>query len=372
MAFQLKDFASITASMINWMRSVQKKVTDFRIGSIVRSMLEAVAAEIDEFYKQAFIGLREAIPVAIYTTFNFPALTATPTTGLIRVTIDAQPGVITIAQGTVWVPSSGGSVNYAQTADVDIAIGDTFADVPVAAVTAGSIGNLPSGTTFTPSPVPTGFVSATNLSSWLTGIDTESDADHKTRFNSFISTLQRGTLAAIRYGLTTVTITDAGGNVIERVVTSQAVEPWVTDITQPVSLINAWIHNGVGATSGALLTQAQKVIDGYYDESNNPVPGWKAAGTKVVVAIATENPVNITGVLTPLPGYDKPTLIGKAIPALASYLQQLAIATPGLYAQLITRVESIPGVYNFVLSTPTTDVPAITGQKIMPGVITIT
>lgn len=371
MAFQLKDFASITASMLNWMKSVQQKVSDFRIGAIVRSMLEACAIEIDEFYKQAFIGLKEAIPVSIYTTFSFPALTATPTSGLIRVTIEAQSTIVNLAAGTTWVPNSGG-VNYTQTSSVNIAIGDTTADVPVAAVTAGVIGNLAAGATFAPSPVPTGFVSATNLTSWLNGIDNEDAADQKTRFNGFISTLQRGTPAAIQYGLTTVTITDTAGNVIERVVTSQVIEPWKTDVTQPVSLVNGYIHNGVGGTSGALLTQAQQVIDGYYDVNNNPVPGWKAAGVKAVIAIATEIPLNVTGVLTAQPGFDKPTLIAQAVPTVASYLQALPIANTALYAELIARVKDIPGVYNFVLSTPTADTAGVTGQKIMPGTITIT
>jgi len=371
MAFQLKDFASITASMLNWMKSVQKKITDFRIGAIIRTMLEAVAQELDEFYKQAFIGLREAIPVSVYTTFNFPALSATSTSGLIRVTIDAQTSIVTIAAGTTWVPNTGG-VNYSQTADVSIAIGVTTADIPVSAVTPGSLGNIPAGATFTPSPVPTGFISGTNLTSWINGIDDETPEDHKTRFNGYISTLARGIGAAISYGLTTATVTDSQGNVIERVITSQVIEPWKTDNTQPVSLVLAYIHNGVGGTSGALVTQAQQVIDGYYDVNGNPVPGWKAAGVQVIVSAATENPVNVTGVLTALPGYKKPDLIAKAVPAIAAYLQKLQIATPGLYAQLISKVETIPGVYNFVLTTPTSDIAAVTGQKIMPGVITIT
>lgn len=370
MAFQLKSFASITASMLNWMRSVQTKITDFNIGSIVRSMLEACAIEIDEFYKQAFIGLKEAIPVSIYTAFNFPALAATSTTGLIRIIITAQAAPVNVAAGTVWVPSSGG-VNYTQTATVVIAIGVTFADIPVAAVTAGTVGNLPSGTTFSPSPVPTGFTSASNLESWINGIDAETPADQKTRFNAYISTLPRGTPSAIAYGLTTAFITDSGGNIIERVISSEVVEPWKTDPTQPVSLVNAYIHNGVGGTSGALVTQAQAVIDGFYDVSGNPIPGWKAAGVKAVVAAAAEIPLNITGVLTALPGFDQPTLVALAIPVLNAYLVQLPIATTALYAQLITLVESIPGVYNFVLSTPTADIAGVVGQKIMPGAITI-
>src|SRR6185312_16177194 len=141
MAFQLKDQASITASMINWMRSVQKIITDFNIGSIARSMLEACASELDELYKQIFLGLKEAIPVSIYTSFNFPPLAATPAGGQMTVTFTAQGADVVIAAGTIWAPSNGGSVNYSQTAAVTLVAGHTSINIPVSAVTAGTIGN---------------------------------------------------------------------------------------------------------------------------------------------------------------------------------------------------------------------------------------
>ena len=50
--FQIKDFASITASMINWLRANTTKVTDFNVGSVVRTMAEASAAEMEELYLQ--------------------------------------------------------------------------------------------------------------------------------------------------------------------------------------------------------------------------------------------------------------------------------------------------------------------------------
>ena len=45
---QIKDFASITASMIYRMRAGQDSVTDFESGSVARSLLAAPAQEIEE------------------------------------------------------------------------------------------------------------------------------------------------------------------------------------------------------------------------------------------------------------------------------------------------------------------------------------
>ncbi len=64
MAFQIKDFASIAAAMINYLRASQDRVTDFEPGSVARTMLEATAAELDELYQQLFHGIREAIEVS--------------------------------------------------------------------------------------------------------------------------------------------------------------------------------------------------------------------------------------------------------------------------------------------------------------------
>jgi len=372
MAFQLKDFASITGSMINWMRSVQKIVTDFNPGAVMRSMLEACATEIDELYKQIFIGLKEAIPVSVYTSFSFPPLAATPAGGQLTLTFTAQGADEVIAAGTLWIPNNGNGINYTQTANVTLLAGHTSVNVPVSAVTAGSAGNLPQTTGFNPNPVPTGFVSATNTIAFINGTDTETPDEQKIRFNAFISTLSRGTVAAIRYGCTTTVLLDAGGNVTERVASAQVVEPWKTDITQPVSLVNAYIYNGVGGTSAPLVTQCQKVVDGYNDTNGNPVQGWKAAGVKVVVAAVTETQIPVTGVLTAAPGFDKPTLIAQATPAIFAYIQSLSPGDEFIFVDMTTAVKNIAGVENFVPSTPMADIAGIVGVKYTPGAITLT
>ncbi len=55
MAFQIKDFTSIVASMVNHMRGTQKKVTDFQKGSVARTLVEAAAVENEELYLQMFL-----------------------------------------------------------------------------------------------------------------------------------------------------------------------------------------------------------------------------------------------------------------------------------------------------------------------------
>lgn len=357
--------------MINWMRSTTTKITDFNVGSVARTLIEAPAAEIDELYQQMFIGLKEAIPVATYNSFDFSALAALPAIGLVRVMVTSSASDTLISAGTSFTVA-GGAVGYTANADVSIAAGETFADVLVTAASAGTIGNIAAGRTFTLVPIPDNFVSASNLSPFINGSDAESDDDRKIRFNQFIQSLNRGTVAALTYGMKTTVLTDASGNAIERVVTAAVVEPWLTDENQPVSLVNCYIHNGIGSTSSDLVTRTREILYGYHDESGNAVPGWKAAGVHVEVYAATEQTVDVTGVLTAMTGYDKPTLITEAEEVIYAYLQGLEIGASAIKSEIIALVMDIPGVYNITLSTPVSDTTVDQQTKIMPGTIALT
>lgn len=345
--FQIKDFASISASLINWMKSTQSKITDFAVGSVTRTIVEAPAVELDELYQQMLFGIKEAIPVSVYSSFDFAAISAQPASGLVRVTIESTNADTLISAATTFTPDTG-SNTYTSSQDVTIRAGDTFADVLVTGTQPGTVSNLAADASFTLSPSINGIVSATNLSPFINGVDTETPDAQKVRFNDFIQTLSRGTPAAIEYGLKTTRLLDPGGNLIERVATAKVVEPWLTDQNQPIGWVQCYIHNGVGATSSALVNQARSVIYGYYDALGNPVPGWKAAGAKVDIYAATEVSLDVGGALTTAPGYDHPTLVAAAISAANAYIVGLDIAAPFQVATLIDLIMSIDGVSNFV------------------------
>src|SRR5437763_12508130 len=146
--FQIKDFVSVTASMTNWMKATTQKVTDYSVGSVVRTMLEAIAAEIEQLYLQMFVGLKEAISVAVYNTFSFAANGAVPATGTIRITITSATTPTLIPSGTAFALNTG--ARYVSATDATIAAGNTYADVPVAAAVPGSGGNLAANQSFTP------------------------------------------------------------------------------------------------------------------------------------------------------------------------------------------------------------------------------
>lgn len=381
MAFQIKNFVSIVAAMINRMKATQNQLTDFNVGAVGRTLVEAPAAEIDQLYQQMFNGLREAIPVSVYQSFSFPPLAACAATGTIQVTIAASPAATLVPAGTLFAATVSPNL-YAATVDTVIPPGAITAAIPVAATVVGAATNLVAGVSFTLTPSPSGLAGATNPAPFVNGLDAETPDLQQIRFNAFIASLPRGTVPALYYGMSVATVLDANGNVIERPVFTAVVEPYLTDPTQPVGLVKCTIHNGVGNTSTALVSNVAASLHGYYTPAGVPVPGYKAAGVKVLVAAATEVAVNVAGTVTAAIGYAKadtqvngvtqPGLITLATAAVYTYLQDIPLGGSALTAEIVALVMGIPGVANYAPALPAADIASTSAQKIMPGTVTLT
>lgn len=370
MSFQTKDFLSITASMINRVRVTTTKITDFNIGAVARTLLEAVAQELDQLYQEMLHGLVESIPVAIYNGFGFPANPASPASGLVLVTIAAQT-TDTLIPAATQLSTAASSIIYTTSSDVTILAGRTAADVLAVAAVAGSAGNVPGTATFTLSPAPQGFVSATAVAPFTNGVDAETSAAQQARFAAYIAALPRGTLAALTYGLTLATITNSAGLVTERVAMSLIVEPWLTDPTQHPAIVLVYIHNGVGATSSALVAQAQAVMNGYVDSSGNVYVGWKAAGVNLTVCSATDTALPVTMAITCHAAYAA-TIAATAQAAVSAYLLSLPIAGTFIHAEAEAIVMGLTGVTNVAISSPGVDTAVGATAKFIPGTFSVT
>lgn len=368
--FQLKDFTSITASMLNHLRAVTSKITDMRVGAIGRTMLESVAIEIEELYQQMFYGVRDAIPVALYNSLDFASLPAVSARGSITVTVQSSPSSLAIPSGTVFVESRIGT-RYVTVSNQTISAGATLGSLAVVAVTPGAAGNLPAGGSFALVNNAGWFVSATNPAPLIGGTEPETPEQKKVRFASFISSLARGTTAAIEYGLRTATVKNADGQTIEVVRSAAVIEPYKTDPGQPMGLVTCYVHNGVDGASAALLANASSIILGYTDSAGVRVPGWKAAGVKVTLTAAGQVAVAVAGAVTAQPGYATADLVAPVTAAIADYLGGVEIGGTALRAEIVAMVMNMEGVYNFTLTTPANDVTSTKIQKIMPAAITI-
>lgn len=373
MAFQLKDFKSIAASMINWIRGNTTKITDFNVGSVARVLVEAPAIEIDQLYQEFFHGIKEAIPVATYRSFDFTKEEATSANGMqVFYAESNHTSVIQIPAGTVVKnPTSG--VLYKTEKDTTIPVGQSQVSVLTVATTTGyDTNSLPLTITQLVSPVD-GVIGTTNVAPFNNGTDEETEAEQKVRFIRYISTLARGTDAALRYGASTVKLYDDNGIVIEEVKAVTTIDLYKEDPSlNNNGIVNLYVHNGSGSTSVTLVDKVQTVIDGYYDSNGNPVAGWKSAGVTVKCFASTERSLNVTGTIELEDGYSFTEVQESVISAISYYLSSLQIGSVALKAKLIELAMAVDGVYNFVLIAPTVDFEVGKSEKVMPGTINIT
>ncbi len=372
MAFQIRDFASIAAGMINYMRATQEKITDFNVGSVARTLVEAPAVELDELYQQMFIGLREAIPVSVYNSFGFGALPAEAGSGAARFScLVAAPANVLIPAGTA-IRAPSGTYKYATLIDATLLAGQTHVDVMVYCEVAGSITNALANTlTEMVSPI-SGIDSVTNPIAFTNGREAETETERKIRFQGYIASLPRGTSSAVAYGAKQASLKDVNGLIIEDVHFVKIVEPYLTDVLQPIGLALCYIHNGGGGTSSSLVTEAQKIIDGYRLADGTPVPGWKAAGVVVNVIAAGEVLVNVTAVVT-VSGYSDAATTRTAVSdAIQAYLRGVDIGVTISPSEIIATAMKVTGVTKITLTLPSGDVTALSSQKIMPGVVSLT
>lgn len=369
--FQIKDFLSICASMVNHMRGTQTEITDYNVGGVARTLIEAPAIEIDQLYQQMFIGLREAIPVSTYNSFGFARIPAQSASGIVRFAASPHPIVdLVISAGTV-VRVPGASTGYITAADAIITAGSAYIDILVYAQTPGTAGNV-AANTITQMDVPIPNITVTNLAAFSNGVDVETDDNRKLRFQRYITTIARGTVAALAYGAKTTEIIASTGAVLEQVKSVNIIEPYLVDpVTYPPALVWVAIHNGVGATSGALVTLCQQIIDGYVDATGTPIPGYKAAGVIAVVMAVGDIHVNVAATLTVATGYSAVSCRAAVADAVAAYLSALDVGQPALIAELVASAMAVPGVYNVVFSSPAGDVAITNIQKALPGTVAI-
>lgn len=349
--------------MINYWRASSGKATDFAPGSIVRTILEAPASELEEFYIQVFLGLRDAIPVSVYTGFDFDVLGARYANGYASAArAAAVASDITIPAGTVFTADDGRG--YASTQDVIWLASTTIVAVPVIAQVAGAAGDGEAGTITTAQlfSVANGY---TVSSGPLTGgADAETDAERAARFVDAIASLSNGTRVACVTAVKSARLKDAVGNITEYVTR--------TGYSEVPGRVNIYVYSNTGAPSAALLAAAQTLLDGSRDPITNEITsGVRPAGVRVDALAMSERLVTMGISVGMLPGYTLTTAVRQQLADI--YGAEIRAVQSGDVLQLGTLVEALlaaDGVLE-VVSDATENIVCADSEALVPGTLTI-
>jgi len=357
-----KPFIDIISDLIAYARATTTRITDYNVGSVARTLLEAPAIEIDTLHQAYIAGLLEAIPTAIFEGFGFTALSGVAATGLVTFATAAPPlSPIAIPAGTT-VRDPLGTVTYET--QTSASISSLSATVRIAATTIGAAGNAIAGALTAYSPA-IADVTVTNIEPILGGAEPETADEQRQRFARYIQSLARGTVASLEYAALSGEVLSTGGLVMERVTR--------TTIEETAGHVNVYIFNGAGDTSNDLVSDVQRRINGYWDDARQTwVPGYRPAGMRVDVHTYTEQPLAITLEVDADTADQTATLTATIEAALTALL--VAPHPTGVLrtSDILSTVIGVAGVNGAVLLAPTTATPVPANTILTLETLTLT
>lgn len=375
--FAIKNFETISAQLMLYVSSHTTALTDFNVGSVIRTMLESFAEELEYLYLEMFRGILEGVQTGVYNSFDFQPLPPVSASGLVTFSLSQlgtsnqmspTSNIVIPAGFQVQVSSSASLVSgsaasgttYNVVQDTVWPAGQSSVSVLVSCSTAGSSGNTARNTITSIVDdlltVQDGTFSVTNFANFSNGSDQETQSEMKTRFAQYLQSLGRGTVDALEYAALQGVLTDSNGNIIERVKKAVVVEPYVLDGSKPNAYVDIYVYNGTGNTTSELVSNVQEIIDGYYDKNGNRIPGYKAAGIIAKVLPVTQNPVDFNINVVMQPGYTlTDTIINSITNAISTYVNNLNPGDSLRLNQVITIVNNQIGVYNCYIVSPSSD-----------------
>ncbi len=359
-----RSFITITNGLIAYARGTNKTITDYNIGSVARTLLEAPAIEINALSQSFMSALLAAIPIAIYNGFSFQALPASAASGYVTFFNDPDyPEHVVVPAGTL-VRDPLKSVTYATQADAEMAANDTEVTVAVAATSVGTPGNAEPNTLLAYVPIISG-VTVNNIHSITGGYDAESADAQRQRFARYIQSLARGTNGSLEYIALTGAIFSNEGLVIERAARIR--------IDESAGHVIVFVSNGSSATSPELIADIQRKIDGGYDSASATwIAGYRPAGMRVDVmpfSLETLDIIIECDVDNANATDTTRNMIRDAITAVLLNPPHDTLLRPG---DILSAVLQLPPINGAVLLSPTTATTVANNTLLQLGTLTLT
>lgn len=349
-----KGFNQIVTDTIAGIQGRAQAFVDFSTGSPLRAIVEGFAGLFLWFQAQV-LQLLQAMrlstasnsdvdtftadfmtPVGTSNGVASPRLAAQKASGNVTFSrFTAAPSTCFIAVGKTVGTNDGTNTQFAVVADPTFATfsvplqGYTLASsvasivVPVAAVVAGSAGNVVSGGISQITSPITGIDSVTNVAAFVNGADFESDSALKKRFSDYILGLSRGDY----YGLA-ASIEGAAVNV-EWTLT----ENYNYDGSYHPGYFFVVADDGSGAPSDAFMTLVTNAANAV-----RPL-GIQCAVFRPVVLFA-----NVSMQVTTAANYDHNTVVAQVAALVALNINDLGVGNSLAWSILSSWAYSVPGV----------------------------
>ena len=345
MRLSLQTFTTLVQNAAASVQASSTQLLDLTVGSALRAILEANAS-LGLWMQWLIVQVMQVTRAATSTgadldswiaDFGVTRLPAVAATGTVVFSRYTALNAATVPVGTL-VRTQDGSQTFAVTASPMIAAyspvqagyvlapGIATVSVPVAAEVAGQAGNVLAGTVGLIVTPTSGIDTVTNPSAFSGGIDVESDAAVRSRFQGFLSSRAQATAQAVAYavagvqqGLTYV--------IEENVDPSGAVRPGNFVVT---------VDDGSGAPSSVLLSAVSQAVSAV-----------RPVGTTFSVQGPSVLSAAVAMTLTLSPGIDHTASVAAVTAAVQAYVNRQPVGA----ALALTRLaqlayDAVPQITN--------------------------
>jgi uncharacterized phage protein gp47/JayE len=369
---QTYTLSQLVSNIATAVQGAASALVDFTVGSVLRAIAEAVSGVclwLQAIILQLLTVTRASTSVGTdldswMADYNFTRLAAVASTGQVTfsrftatqqavvpvgATVQSSDGtqnftVLLDTTNSAYNASLGGYVLPANTGSVTVTVQDQVA---------GSAGNVQAGAiTVITTPIP-GVDTVTNASAFTNGIDAETDAAFRARFQLYLASLSEATLAAVENAI-------AG---VQQGLTYTVTENYDYNGTYDPGFFYIVINDGSGSPPSSLLNAVSSAINAI-----------RALAIRFAVFAPVVVTANVSMTVTSAAGLVHSTIVGAVGTALQSFINSLPLGTSLPYTQLAAIAYGVPGVVNVAavtLNSGTSDLTATNKEVIMAGVISV-
>lgn len=368
MALTTKSFSTLVSDQVAAIQGASAKLVDFSVGSILLAAVQAVAASIGLWLQGLILQLLTVTRLGSsfgtdvdswLADFAFARLGAIAAVGVVtfsRVT----PSIAAVIPVSAILSSSDGTQKFTVIANTTngaysipangylLAINVTSVNVTVQAVTPGTGANVSIGSISVIQTGISGIDSVTNAAAFTSGVNAETDAAVKIRFQSYLASLSAGTEGAYTFAISSL---------------NQNLQSTIQETPTTSPEVTITVDDGTGAISSPLLALAQAAV-----------AKVRPAGITVGVFAATKLTANVNMTIVTATGYVHATVVGQVALALTAFINAVGLGNTLSYMQLATVAFAIGGVTdvtNVTLNSGTADMVPTPAQTIKSGTIAV-
>lgn len=311
----MKKFREIVSDMATWLQTNSSKVTNFTIGSVARSLIEAIAIEVEELYyfiSSKFVELQDG---SIYTSFGFarkPAIAATGTVTVSFIQTLTQQVYFPTGYKFYTIPLNGKTIYFVSTQDVTANVGVNSVDIPVQCTETGTVGNVPANSIRRIVNSTPYLAGVTNNQRFYTGAPEETKEARQKRFNDYVNSLGKSTPDAVAYGC--MQVNGVAGVYIK----------------EDIGMMYVYAHDAYGNLDSTLQTAIQ-----------NQLYNYKAGGIKAIVTGVTRKPTDITVQVLINSGFNATTIINDVSDEIQVYIGKMTVSKPLILADFIRAIMEV-------------------------------